>query len=179
MSERLVALLRAVNVAGHGKVPMADLRECAQSIGLARPATILASGNLLFDRAALDPAGHERQLEGALEHQFGLRTDVFVRDAVDWREIVDGNPFRRQAEHDPAHLVLLCLKAAPDPARVAALQSAVTGHERIEAAGRHAYVVYPDGIGDSRLTTAVIEAKLGTRATGRNWNTVCKIAAAL
>lgn len=42
--------------------------------------------------------------------------------------------------------------------------------------GRHAYIVYPDGIGRSKLTTALIEKHLGTRVTGRNWNTVRKLA---
>ena len=53
-----------------------------------------------------------------------------------------------------------------------ALRAAIVGREAIEAVGAHAYLVYPDGIGRSRLTTALIERTLGTRGTGRNWNTV-------
>src|SRR5262252_7340844 len=56
-----------------------------------------------------------------------------------------------------------------------ALRAAIKGREVIRAAGRHLYIVYPDGIGRSRLTNAVIEGKLGTRGTGRNWNTVLKL----
>jgi uncharacterized protein (DUF1697 family) len=60
---------------------------------------------------------------------------------------------------------------------VTALQKAIVGREIVRAQGRSAYIVYPDGIGRSKLTAAMIEKKLGTRGTGRNWNTVLKLAA--
>jgi uncharacterized protein (DUF1697 family) len=47
----------------------------------------------------------------------------------------------------------------------------------INADGRHLYIVYPAGIGKSRLTNVLIEKKLGIRGTARNWNTVLKLAA--
>jgi uncharacterized protein (DUF1697 family) len=69
------------------------------------------------------------------------------------------------------------LKEAPKRADVTALQRAIKGREVARAKHRHAYVVYPDGIGRSRLTTALIEKKLATRGTGRNWKTVLKLGA--
>jgi len=57
------------------------------------------------------------------------------------------------------------------------LGQAIVGREVIRAGGRHLYIVYPDGIGRSRLTNALIEQKLGTQGTARNWNTVLKLAA--
>jgi uncharacterized protein (DUF1697 family) len=56
------------------------------------------------------------------------------------------------------------------------LQAAIAGRETVKAHGPHLYVAYPDGIGTSRLTMPFIEKRLGTRGTGRNWNTVLKIA---
>jgi uncharacterized protein (DUF1697 family) len=73
--------------------------------------------------------------------------------------------------------LVVLLKVAPDRQNVAALQRAITGRESVRIDGRHAYVVYPDGIGRSRLTTALTEKILGTRATARNWNTVLKLGA--
>jgi uncharacterized protein (DUF1697 family) len=55
------------------------------------------------------------------------------------------------------------------------LRAAITGPEVVHVQGREAYVVYPEDIGHSRLTNALIERKLGTRATARNWNTVLKL----
>jgi uncharacterized protein (DUF1697 family) len=76
--------------------------------------------------------------------------------------------------------VLLCLKEAVGAAQVAALQAAIVGREVVRAGARDArelYASYPDGIGESKLTNALCEKKLGTRVTGRNWNTVLKLQA--
>ena len=172
-----IGLLRAVNLAGHNKIGMADLRELLAALGLQDVRSLLQSGNVVF-RSDVHTAA---QLEGVLEHaaakRLGLETDFFVRTASDWKTIVAGNPFPEEAERDPSHLLVIFLKEAPDRKDVMALQSAITGREVVRAKGRHAYVVYPDGIGRSRLTSALIEKKLGTRGTGRNWNTVLKLGA--
>ena len=91
--------------------------------------------------------------------------------------VVARNPFRKEAERDPSHLVVMFLKAAANAKDLQAVQAAITGPEIIRADGRHLYIVYPAGIGKSRLTNALIEKKLGIRGTARNWNTVVKIAA--
>ena len=171
-----IALLRAVNVGGTGSVAMADLRDLAQELGLAEPRTLLQSGNLVFQTD--EPAGTalERRLEAAAADRLGLTIGFFVRSAAEWARIIARNPFPDEAARDPSRLLVQFLKAAPSAADVAALQAAIKGPEQVRAGGAHAYVVYPDGIGRSRLTGPMIEAKLGP-ATGRNWNTILKLAA--
>jgi uncharacterized protein (DUF1697 family) len=68
------------------------------------------------------------------------------------------------------------LKTAPPAERVDSLRASIKGPEIIQSDGKQLYVVYPAGIGGSKLTGALIEKKLGTRGTGRNWNTVLKLA---
>jgi uncharacterized protein (DUF1697 family) len=172
-----VALLRAVNLGAHNAVAMADLREFLATLGLREPTTLLQSGNAVFRSGKASPAALERLLETEATRTLGLTTGFFVRRAREWREIVAANPFSDEAQRDPAHLVLLCLKAAPAPAAVARLQASIAGREVVRAVGRQAYVVYPDGIGRSKLTIRLIEKQLGTTGTGRNWNTVLKLAA--
>ncbi|MGE5243778.1 MAG: DUF1697 domain-containing protein [Betaproteobacteria bacterium] len=172
-----MALLRAVNLAGRNMISMGDLRLLLAGQGLQDPRSLLNSGNLLFRSGAVSPARLERQLEDAAAKRLGLQTEFFVRSARDWGEVIADNPFPAEAARDPGHLLVLFLKDAPGPEAVTALQRAITGREVVRASGRHAYVVYPDGMGRSRLTTLVIEKKLGTRATGRNWNTVLKLGA--
>jgi uncharacterized protein (DUF1697 family) len=172
-----IALLRAVNVGGHQPVPMADLRSLVARLGFDSPLSLLQSGNLVF-RGRPQPADElERILEVGASQHLGLDTAFFVRTAAEWREVIAGNPFRREAQSDPAHLLVMVLKAAPGTSAVRMLEAAIAGPERVKVAGRHAYLVYPVGIGRSRLTTPLIEAKLDTRGTGRNWNTVLKLAA--
>jgi uncharacterized protein (DUF1697 family) len=166
-----------VNVAGRNLIGMAELREFASQLRLGAPRTLLQSGNLVFKSAARPPTDLERLLESEAAVRLGLRTDFMVRSAADWQAIVERNPFSREAERDPSHLLVMLFKQVPKPADVEALRAAITGREEVEAVDAHAYLVYPDGIGRSRLTTALIERTLGTRGTGRNWNTVVKLAA--
>jgi uncharacterized protein (DUF1697 family) len=169
-----IGLLRAVNLGSHNKVSMADLRALITALGLADPQTLLQSGNVVF-RADASPVELEGQLEKAAARRLGLQTDFFVRSAKEWRALVEANPFPNEAKTDPSHLVAFVMKAEADAANVAALQKAITGREIVRAKGRCLYVVYPDGIGRSRLTSALIEKRLGTRGTARNWNTVLKL----
>ena len=172
-----VALLRGINVGGHKQVAMADLRDLLTHLGFADARSLLQSGNLVFRSDARTGSGLERLLETETENRLGLRTDWFVRTAQEWQAVVAHNPFRREAERDPARLLVIFLKEAPDVKSVEGLQAAITGPEIVRAAGKHAYLVYPNGVGRSRLTNALIERKLGTSATGRNWNTVLKLGA--
>jgi uncharacterized protein (DUF1697 family) len=172
-----IALLRAVNVAGHQPVTMSDLRGLLSALGFTDGRTLLASGNLVFRGEARKTADLERLLEADCATRLGLRTAFVVRTADEWARAVAGNPFSGEARRDPGHLVLVALKDAPGAHRVRALQAAIAGPEIVRGRGKHVYIVYPDGIGRSRLTAKLIEETLGTRGTGRNWNTVLKLAA--
>ena len=176
---RYVALLRGINVGGRNLVAMADLKAMTASLGLRHPETLLQSGNLVFDAPAQPTAGLEAQLEAAANARFGIPIDFMVRMAPEWQMAIDANPFPREAADDPARLVLLLLKATASPDRFESLQQAIVGRERVVGAGTHAWAVYPDGQGTSKLTTAVLDRRLGTSVTARNWNTVLKLAARL
>ncbi len=169
-----IALLRAVNLGGRTKVGMAELRELFAELGFKDARTLLQSGNVVFSGKGGDL---EAKIARAIETQFGYATDVMVRTAAEWDKIVKANPFPAEAKKDPSHLLVLALKDAPKKAAVEALRATIKGPEQVEAKGKQLYAVYPAGIGRSKLTPNVIEAKLGTRGTGRNWNTVLKLAA--
>jgi uncharacterized protein (DUF1697 family) len=172
-----IGLLRAVNLPGHNKIGMADLRELLAALGMEDVRSLLQSGNVVFRSDVHPVAQLERVLENGAAKRLGLETDFFVRTASDWKAIIAGNPFPEEAERDPSHLLVIFLKEAPNREDVTALQRTIKGREVVRAKGRHAYVIYPDGVGRSRLTSALIEKKLGTRGTGRNWNTVLKLGA--
>jgi uncharacterized protein (DUF1697 family) len=172
-----IALLRGVNIGGKTKIAMADLRAMLVELKFGDPRSLLNSGNLVFQSDKLKGADLESLLEAETEARFGLKTDFFVRTPQEWKEVIAGNPFPDEAERDPGHLVVMALKKGPAPADVEALQAAIVGREVVRAVGRHAYLIYPDGIGDSKLTIKMIEKKLGSQGTGRNWNTVLKLGA--
>jgi uncharacterized protein (DUF1697 family) len=171
-----VALLRAVNVGGRNKVAMAELRELAAAIGLADPRTLLQSGNLVFESDGRTAAVLETMLEAECRKRLNVAADFIVRTADEWSKIIHANPYPDAAERDPSHLVVMPLKEAPAAAAIQALREAIKGRETLHAIEKQLYLVYPDGIGTSKLTNTVIERKLGIRGTARNWNTVVKLA---
>jgi uncharacterized protein (DUF1697 family) len=172
-----IALLRGINVGGNRKVAMPELRDLVASLGFDDARTLLNSGNVIFSGRASPAAALERILEEEAEKRLGLHTAFFLRTAEEWTAIIERNPFPAEAKSDPAHLVLQCLKSAPTAARVKAPQAASKGAEVIRADGQQLYIVYPEGIGRSKLTADLMERSLGTQGTGRNWNTVLKLAA--
>lgn len=170
-----VALFRGINVGGKNAIAMADLRALCDDLGLADARTLLQSGNLVV-RTGVARSRLGWLLEAETEKRFGVAVAVVVRSADEWRALIDANPFPDEAARDPAHLVVMCCKSVPDARALDALEAAIQGRERVRAVGADVYVTYPDGIGDSRLTNAVIERHLATSGTARNWNTVTKLA---
>jgi len=170
-----ITLLRAINLGAHNRIAMADLKRMLEKIGYVDPRTLLVSGNAVFKCDGGSCMQIEAALEAASTKHLKVTTDYFVRSAQEWQSIITANPFPKQAKGDPARLIMMCLREAPAAAQVKALRAAIKGREVVEADGRHAYFIYPDGMGRSKLTIGVIEKALGTRGTARNWNTVLKL----
>jgi uncharacterized protein (DUF1697 family) len=172
-----IALLRAINLAGRNAVAMSDLRGLVTALGFSEPKTLLQSGNVVFRGAARSSEKLERLLQAEGRTRLGLDIEFFVRSPDELGAVIETNPFRKEAASDPGHLLVVFLKTPVDAANVKALQAAIVGREVVRADGRHAYIVYPDGVGRSKLTNALIEKTLGARGTARNWNTVLKLQA--
>ncbi|HEX4632962.1 MAG TPA: DUF1697 domain-containing protein, partial [Gemmatimonadales bacterium] len=114
--------------------------------------------------------------QGSPKH-LGMDLEFFVRTPKEWDAIIAANPFPKEAQADPSHLLVLCLKHKVTPGKVRELQARIVGPESLEARGREAYATFPEGLARSKLTNGLIDRTLGTRSTGRNWNTVLKLAA--
>lgn len=165
---RYVALLRAVNVAGTGALPMAELRAMGEACGFAQVRTFIASGNLLFE-TDLPESAIKAALEARLAAYAGKPVEVFVRTGAELAAIVAANPF--PDAHRSRHLVYFY--DAPPPADLIAQCRDANG-ERLALATRELHVDYGDGI---RFTRLKIPGKL--ERTGRSINTVQKLAALL
>jgi uncharacterized protein (DUF1697 family) len=166
-----VALLRGINVGGHRKVPMAELRELASGLGLEGVRTYVASGNLLFssDDGA---AALEQKLERAIGDRFGFDVDVLVRSAADWVTYVAGNPMQEESEHQP-NLVMLTLGKRPaTDADVAALRAKASANERVERVHDAIWTWFGDGAGRSKVANGPPGKEIWTT---RNWRTVANL----
>lgn len=160
-----VALLRAVNVGGTGKLSMADLKDICTQSGLGNAKTYIASGNVVFtsDRGEADI---RKDLEARLASHTGQSIRVLVRTATEVADVARCNPFRSAPGNQ---VVALFTDAAisKDP------QDGAAGlaNERVAPGRREIYVHYPDGMGRSRLRLPAEKA-----GTARNMNTVIKLA---
>jgi uncharacterized protein (DUF1697 family) len=172
---RFVALLRAVNVGGTGKIRMADLLALCGDLGFADAATLLQSGNVVFVAPGA-AAAVANKLAAAIEGAHGFRPEVIVRTAKEIEAAMALNPFPREAAADPSHLLVGFTAVKPGAEAASRLAAIKVARERLALAGRELYAWYPDGIGRSKVTNAVLERALGVPVTARNWTTVAKIA---
>jgi uncharacterized protein (DUF1697 family) len=169
-----IALLRAVNVGGTGKLPMQELRAALQSAGLRRVSTYIASGNVVFDTDK--PAAAVKTLiSELLRDRFGLtKNHAFIRTPRQFAGVIAGNPFAAAAAKRPNLLMVNFLDGRPPPGAAAAL-AAYDGPEQLQLAGDHLYIDYAEGVARSKLTPAFLDKALQVPATGRNWNTTNKL----
>ena len=168
--DRLIALLRAVNVGGR-KLPMADLRALCGELGWEDVETYIQSGNLVF-KAGGEPDALETQLEKAIRAKFGMDVPVIIRTAPQWAGYVKANPFPEAAKAEPKALQLLVSKRPPDKDAAARLMERAQSGERVKAAGGALWFHFPEGIARSKLTPSLIDKACGSPSTSRNWRTV-------
>jgi uncharacterized protein (DUF1697 family) len=172
---RQVALLRGINVGGHNRLAMAQLRELMESLGYGDVRTHLQSGNVVFTGdAAPDQAA--AGIAAAIAERLGLRLRVVVRTRDELAAAVDGNPLAAAAT-DPARLIVLFLSAAPDPQLLRGIDPAAYEPERLAICGREIHVWCANGVYGSPLLQVLSERRLGVTVTARNWRTVTRLLA--
>ncbi|HEX3798847.1 MAG TPA: DUF1697 domain-containing protein [Verrucomicrobiae bacterium] len=159
-----IALLRAVNVGGTGKLPMQDLKTLCEKAGFTNAQTYIASGNVIF-KSKKSEAQVKALLESQIEKHAGKPISVLVRTPVEMSEILAQNPFPNAASNRTVAIFL----DAPPPRN--ALDE-ITGHknEEIKLGLREIYVHYGDGMADSKL-----KIPAATAGTARNLNTVRRL----
>ncbi|MCB9549338.1 MAG: DUF1697 domain-containing protein [Myxococcales bacterium] len=171
-----IALLRGINVGGHRKVPMADLRNLSTSLGFQDVRTYIQSGNLLY-RTPLDEAAAAAALAAGIAAHFGFPVDVVVRDAAGWPALLADNPFPALTAEAPTR-VHAVLTQAPAPAGAAErLLAAARAGESVVVTPLAAWLHYPAGAGTTKITPALLDKALGGPATARGWRTLEALAA--
>jgi uncharacterized protein (DUF1697 family) len=160
-----VALLRAVNVGGTGKLPMTDLKRICEKLGFANVRTYIASGNVVLESRTSE-AAIKKALESALQKYAGKPVGVLVRTGAELKKVLAGNPFRGRA---PNRTVAIFLDARPPANTLTAIIGAVD--EEVRLGSREIYVYYGEGMARSKLRIPAAAA-----GTARNMNTVAKLA---
>ena len=170
-----VSLFRGINVGGNRIVPMIELKSLHEALGLRDVVTYIQSGNVVFSSDEADPAQLARQIEEAFAQKFGFHSQVMVRTTAELDEIITNNPFQNQPEKETKWVAVLFLTTRPEHTALEDLQKTYKGPEELYLIGQELFVYYPDGVGRSKLTLTLIEKKLKTVGTGRNWNTILRL----
>ena len=180
-----IALLRGINLGGHKKVAMADLRELVSSLGHADVATYIQSGNVVFSTDQSDNAALAAALEEAIAARLGVRSRVVVLSRDDLAQVARDNPYPGEPNHKALHAIFLSGEPGPEVARrVASAEQEVArrgSRDTAQVIGRTIFLHTPDGYGRSDLAAALV--KIGQKktddvsGTARNWATVTKLLA--
>jgi uncharacterized protein (DUF1697 family) len=162
---RYVALLRAVNVGGTGKLPMSRLQAMCRDAGFRRVETYIASGNVVFESNAA-PSSVRAALEERMRAYAGKPVAVFVRSAAEMAAVLKANPFPKA---EPRHTYVIFLNERPP----ADALDHVSGRqdEDMRLGAREIFVHYAGGMGRSKLKIPAAQS-----GTARNINTVAKLA---
>lgn len=185
-----VALLRAVNVSGRNRLPMAELRERLEAAGFARVRTYLQSGNLVFAAKAGEARVQEALVHEVVARDFALDVTVIAFSAGQFAQVAAGNALAGRGRDDGTlHTTFLsvpvsaaafddlALPASPDERAIlngGFVAGAASAAESV--AGRAVYLHLPHGYGRTKLNNAFFERVLGAPATTRNWRTVLALA---
>lgn len=160
-----IALLRAVNVGGTGKLPMTELKAMCEAAGFTNVRTYIASGNVVFDSALTEKAV-VKKLAASLEAYAGKPVGVIVRTGPEMAEVLKANPFKDAA---PNLTFAIFLDAPPPPDALDTVRG--RQDEQLALGKREIHVTYPGGSGASKLKIPAAAA-----GTARNMNTIAKLA---
>ena len=164
-----VALLRGVNVAGHARISMEELRTGFESLGFERVRTFIQSGSVVFEHRTAIVTGLVERLEKGIKARFGLDVRVIVRTREEMSRVIENIPFRAD-EHDKAHVTFL--SAEPEDIPTREIEAVKDRTEKFLVSGPEVYIYCPNGYGKSKLSNSFFERKLKVSATTRNWRTV-------
>jgi uncharacterized protein (DUF1697 family) len=170
-----VSLFRGINVGGHQIIGMDELKDLHLSLGLKDIVTYIRTGNVIFTSDEDDLAQLTKQIENGFAQKFGFHVNVMVRTSAELQEIIANNPFQNQPLKESKWVVVLFLSSRPERTALEELQKTYIGPEELCLIRQELYIYYPNGIGRSKLTNTLIEKKLKTSGTGRNWNTVLQL----
>ena len=173
---RYVAMLRAVNVGGRGRLSMPDLRAAVESLGHTRVETYVQSGNVAFTSRTASPDRIAAAVRERLVERCGIHTAVLVRSRADLAAVLAAGPFV-PAGADPATVHVTFLLGRPAPDAVAALAPFDVAPDRFVVLGSEVHLWCPGGYGRTKLTNTFFERHLHTVATTRSWRSVTALCA--
>lgn len=173
---KMISLLRGINVSGQKRILMADLKRLYEGLGFTQVTTYIQSGNVVFETSDRRQKHLQNSIQSAIAAEYGFDVPVELRSRRDLQQVIANCPFIDiDLVAEGSRVAVAFLGDQPAASAVAALDQHVHPPEKLVVMGREIYLHCPDGFGRTKLTNQMIEKKLGTVATARNWKTVLKL----
>ena len=168
--EKYIAFLRGINVGGHKKILMADLKLIFESLGFEKVTTYIQSGNVVF--ATENVANLVAKITNAIEVKYGFKESILVKKASELEEILSKSPFLVE-KLKKSYFILL--EEKPSQEYIALTTTFSNSNEEFYITENCVYIYYAQGAGKSKFSNNFFEKKLNVTATARNYNTIAKL----
>ncbi|MGB7600261.1 MAG: DUF1697 domain-containing protein [Candidatus Sulfotelmatobacter sp.] len=167
-----VALLRGINLGGHKKIKMEELRASLAAMGFDDVKTYIQSGNVVFKTAKISDKALSRKIEATILSKFGHSVSVIIRTADEIKQVIANNPFLKQADIDQTKLHVMFLTEPPAQSALKQLETLVLKPDQFRSLGKELYFYLPNGVAESAVMKKPIDRGLAIPTTMRNWRTV-------
>ena len=174
-TEKYVAFLRGINVGGHHKVPMAELRETLEKLNLENVITLLNSGNVIFDAVATDLERLENTISETLEKTFGFPIPIIIRKAEIIQQLFLHNPFQEITITKDIRLYVSFLKKDTSSDLKLPWKSADNSFIITEKRAQTIVSILDLSVAKTPKAMEVLEKSFGKDITTRNWKTIERI----
>jgi uncharacterized protein (DUF1697 family) len=171
-----ISILRGINVGGHKKILMEDLKKVYEAMGFTEITTYVQSGNVIFKTAQnnSDPLLSDK-IENAIKEKYSFHVPVIIRTVDEMRLTISSNPFLQEDGIDSEKLHVTFLDQEPSPTDISAITRYDFSPDRFRILGKEVYLYCPESYGNTKLSNDFFEKKLHVKATTRNWKTVLRL----
>jgi uncharacterized protein (DUF1697 family) len=166
-----ISMLRGINVGGHKKVKMVELKSLYESLGFNDVKTYIQSGNIIFKTNNKCDSSSEliKKIELTIKEVYGFEVHVFIRSISELERIINNNPF---IELDTSKLHITFLSDHPTNIHIKEINKVKNETEKYFFSDKEIYLFLPKGYGRTKLSNDFFEKKLSVNATTRNWRTI-------
>jgi Uncharacterized protein conserved in bacteria len=173
--KKYISILRGINVGGHKKIRMDDLRQLFVELGYRDVQTYIQSGNILFSAEDTESQALEKTIAQKILKTFGFEVPVLILGAEDLKTILDNNPFSNDPTKNSSFIHITFLSEIPNKEQLKNLADLNFAPDEFVLAGKAIYLYCPTGYGTTKLTNTFFENKLKLIATTRNLNTATEL----
>ncbi len=166
-----ITLLRGINVGGHKKILMTDLKLVFEKLGFKNVQTYIQSGNVIFQSNFSSQECELKIFEAILE-EYGWEVPILVKTPSEIKSILDDCPFP-QEKKEKSYFVLL--QSAPSSSTISEMETISYPNEEFVITNSCVYLYSELGAAKAKLSTNFFERKLKVKATARNYNTMVKL----